>query len=228
VGNYDVEVNNTQRKKNTQRKTAGEKPPKSSRLKTHWITDVRQVEAFAHPARQEIIDRLVASGPLSARELAEGIGRNVTTIYHHLKHLEDVGLIQQMSSEAFARGRPYIIYKPVAPRIRLMRAPTDPELRGARIVGAQAAKEYIQGMTDSRARVSGPNRNLYLGRAVIAPSAKRLKQINELLTTLTELMLTPDPQPGPMLSIGWFLSPLDRNSHPSSGRSTKAKMRARK
>ncbi len=116
-----------------------------------------------------------------------------------------------MSVEAPARGRPYIVYKPIASRIRLMRASADPSLRSsmskwARVVGAQAAKEYIEGMANPQARIDGAARNLYLGRAIIAPSRKRLKQINQLLNELAELMLSQDPAPGPMLSIGWFLT----------------------
>jgi predicted ArsR family transcriptional regulator len=200
--------------------------------KTHWVTDGRQVEAIAHPARQEIVDRLVAAGPMSARELAASIGRNVTTLYHHLKNLEEVGLIEQMSSEALARGRPYVVYKPIAPRIRLIRASADPELRGpmskwARVVGAQVAKEYIKGMVHPEARIDGQARNLYLGRAVIAPSSKRLKQINKLLNELSELMLTQDPTPGPMLSIGWFLAPLDRGIRKSTKGQPKLKKQTR-
>ena len=199
---------------------------------THWVTDGGQVEAIAHPARQEIVDRLVAAGPMSARELAASIGRNVTTLYHHLKQLEEVGLIEQASSEALARGRPYVVYKPIAPRVRLMRAAADPKLRGpmakwARVVGAQAAKEYIEGMVHPEATIDGLARNLYLGRAVIAPSSKRLKQINKLLDELSELMLTQDPTPGPMLSIGWFLAPLDRDIRKSTKRQSKLKKQTR-
>jgi Predicted transcriptional regulator len=78
---------------------------------SYWITDYAQIEALAHPARHEIVDRLSALGPIGARGLAEAIGRKVTTIYHHLQLLERVGLIEVASIETADSGRPFAIYQ---------------------------------------------------------------------------------------------------------------------
>ena len=193
--------------------------------KSYWVSDPRQIEAAGHPARHDIVDRLVALGPLSVRDLATNLGRNVTSIYHHLKHLEKIGLVQSLTPESSKRGRPHLLYKSIAPRIRLVRAAADPSLRAplakwARVVGGQAAKEYIAGMSNPDAVFSGKERNLLLGRGVTTASPERLARINELMDALTELVLTPEPTPGPLVSVGWFLSPLPQ---PSAGKSREKK-----
>jgi predicted ArsR family transcriptional regulator len=200
------------------------KAKKSNKARTYWIEDARQIEAVAHPARQEIIDRLVAVGPMSVREIADTLGRNVTTLYHHLKVLEELGLIKVSSAAAGDRGRPYVVYRAIAPRVRLLRAAMDPKFRGpiskwARVVGAQAAKEYVAGLSHPSAKHVGAERNEYITRFVMAPSRARLARINELLEEVAELAWTQDPDPGPPLSIGWFISPLDR---PNSSRAKRA------
>jgi DNA-binding transcriptional ArsR family regulator len=194
------------------------KAKKSGKATTYWIEDARQIEAVAHPARQEIMDRLVALGPMSVREIADSLGRNVTTLYHHLKVLEELGLIKVSSATAGNRGRPYIVYRAIAPRVRLLHAAMDPKFREpiskwARLVGAQAAKEFVAGLSHESAKHVGAERNLCITRFVIAPSRARLARINELLGEISELVWTQDPNPGPPLSIGWFISPLDRETN---------------
>jgi hypothetical protein len=43
---------------------------------------------------------------------------------------------------------------------------------------------------------------------VAAPSKARLARINALLDELATLVWTPDPNPGPPMSVAWFLAPL--------------------
>jgi predicted ArsR family transcriptional regulator len=151
---------------------------------------------------------------MGVRELAKAIGRRVTTIYHHIQVLEEVGLIEVDSVEPSAGGRPYTIYKARAPRIRLARAAADPKLKRpyakwVRMIGNEAARQHINAL-DHEHFVKGARRNMWIFRIVCSPSEKRLARINELLDELAELAWTPDPNPGPLLSIGWFVSPLGR------------------
>lgn len=177
--------------------------------------------------RHEIVDRLTAMGPTNVRELAGALGRKVTTVYHHLNVLEEAGLIEAMSLEASERGRPFVVYKAVAPRVRLIRAALNPTLhkpmsKWARMVAVQAAREYSGGMRHSGAKNAGPGRNLWLFRLVATPSPGRLKRINQVLDELADLVWNPDPDPGQLLSIAFFISPLEREAHASRpGRRTK-------
>jgi len=182
---------------------------------SYWIRDYGQMEALAHPTRHEIVDRLSAVGPMSVREIARTLGHKVTSVYHHIKLLDEVGLIEVVRSSSADRGRPFIVYRSIAPRVRLTRAAADPKLRApmtkwSKMVTARAGSDYAKALGSPAARLQGPSRNLWLYRVVIAPSPRRLARINELLAELGELVWTADPTPGPLLSIGWFMMPLDR------------------
>jgi hypothetical protein len=80
------------------------------------------------------------------------------------------------------------------------------------MVAVQAAREYSDGMRHGGVKNAGPGRNLWLFRLVATPSARRLKRINQLLDELADLVWNPDPDPGELLSIAFFISPLDREA----------------
>jgi len=167
---------------------------------------------------------------MSVREVARALGRKVTSIYHHIKRLEEVGLIEVVRSSVADRGRPFIVYRSIAPRVRLARAQSDPKLRGpmkkwAKMTMAQAANEYGDALGSHSGRIDGRKRNLWLFRVVSAPSPKRLARINALLDELAELAWTPDAKSGPLISIGWFMMPLVRHGDggPSKTRRKSAK-----
>jgi len=73
--------------------------------RVHWISERSQLLALINPVLHEIIDRLTALGPLSARELALALGRKQTAVYQHLRTLERVGLILKYSSRSSVAGR---------------------------------------------------------------------------------------------------------------------------
>ena len=180
--------------------------------RTYWITERSEVEALASAIRLDIIDWLEASGPLSVRELATALGRKPTAIYHHLKQMEDVGLIKTTQANG-DRGRPAQLYQTVSPVMRLARAPLQPENRDAmarivRTVAGQSAKEYAAAFKSHRSEIVGPGRNHWFFRVVAAPSPQRLAQINKLLDKLTDLIWAPEAQAGELMSFAWVLAPL--------------------
>jgi predicted ArsR family transcriptional regulator len=123
-----------------------------------------------------------------------------------------VSRIERTGSEA---GRPAVIYESVAARIRLARAPRKVEnhpamAQAARATAGQAVKDYERGFAAEHWQIEGPKRNHWFFRVITAPSPERLARINALLDELAELVWTPDPNPGPLMSIAWFLSPLTR------------------
>lgn len=180
---------------------------------TYWIMAPEQVEALASPVRHDICDRLAAMGPLSVRELSRALGRKPTSIYHHLELMIAVGLVHS-SEVRSSRGRPTILYRTIAPRMRMARASEIPENRplvakGARAAAATAANDYARAFGSDRRINMGEGRNHWFFRAVASPSPARLARINVLLDELAELVWQPDPEPGPPMSFAWFLSPLE-------------------
>ncbi len=190
-------------------------PRKLAAPATYWIERADQIEALASPLRHEIGDRIAAQGPISIRDLARAMGRRPTAIYHHVQRLEAVGLVRAARDGAGngARGRPALLYQTIAPRMRLARAGLEPAnrkplARAGRAAAVQAARDYAAGFRAPGWAIEGPGRNHWFFRVVAAPSPARLARINALLDELAELVWTPDPAPGPPMSVAWFLAPL--------------------
>jgi DNA-binding transcriptional ArsR family regulator len=183
----------------------------------YWITRADQLKALQSAVRMDIVDRLVAVGPMSVKDLAAWTGKKATPIYHHLQQLENVGLVKR-THEFGTRGRPAAVYRASGSPVRWARAPLKvsnrkPMARIGRVVASQAAKDYALGFQASNWRIEGPKRNHWVFRCVARPSPKRLEKMNALLNELGELFWTPDPSPGELsVSIACFLSPLQTSS----------------
>jgi predicted ArsR family transcriptional regulator len=177
--------------------------------KIYTITSRRQVEALASPVRLAIVDRLIAQGPLSVRALASLLGRAPTSVYQHLVVLQKLGLVRTAEIRV-GRGRPAAVYQTTAPLIRL--APTfanrSAMTKMSRAIGGQSARDYAKGFKSHRARREGIERNHWLFRLYTSPSPEKLARINRLLDKLIEVIRTPDPDPGRLISVAWFMSPI--------------------
>jgi predicted transcriptional regulator len=185
-----------------------------------WVMRKDQLEALTSTVRHDIIDHLVALGPLSVAGLAMSLQRRPTAVYAHLRRLERVGLVVAVQVRR-RRGRPALLYQAIAPLIRLARAPRDPANRAvmariAKAVASQAAKDYRKAFQRSDCRIEGPARNHWIFRSLSAASPNRLRRINSLLDELARLIWTPDPKPGRLISLTWLLSPIGANPSPRS------------
>lgn len=182
--------------------------------KAYQVATKSQLRALSSVVRHDILDRLVAVGPTSVRDLAMSLGRNPTAIYQHLRVLEKLGLVRATGRVgAGEAGRPAILYQAAGPLIRLTNAARKGENRKeiARVVRAatmQAARDFDAAFTNVTRRVTGPLRNHNFYRAIFAPSKERMQRINELLSELQELTCQPETNPGAPVSIAWFLAPI--------------------
>ena len=77
----------------------------NDRSQTYWIMTPDQLAAMASPRRQDIVDRLAATGPLSVKELAAQIGARPPALYHHIERLLEVGLIVEAGTRTVRRKR---------------------------------------------------------------------------------------------------------------------------
>lgn len=186
--------------------------PTTSRRRTYWILRSDQIAAVTSPLRQEIVDRLAAFGPEGVRELALALGRRPTSIYHHVRRLERVGLLSTVPGDG-TLGRPSVRYATIAPRMRLARAARVPSnwkplRRAAAAAASQSSRDYAKGFGAGHWKIEGAGRNHWFFRVVASPSRGRLREINTLLDRLAELVWAPDPRPGTPISVAWFLAPL--------------------
>jgi DNA-binding transcriptional ArsR family regulator len=178
----------------------------------YWVMRRDQLNAVASAIRHDILDHLVARGPLSVHDLALSLHRKPTAIYSHLQRLQKVDLVVAIRVSR-KRGRPTLLFRPVAPLIRLARAPAKARNRPilariAKTMASQAAADYGKAFQDVDWVIDGPARNHWVFRCMTAPSPRRLAKINQLLDQLTQLIWTPDPKPGRLMSVTWLLSPI--------------------
>jgi len=176
-----------------------------------------QLEALTAPVRHDILDRLIANGPMSASEIAAALGRAATAIYHHLRQLEAVGLVlsERPDGAPVEPGRPGLRYRAVGRVLLATDVSRDPAnnrliARIARAATSQAARDFEIGLASGERIFSGEGRNHTFFRAVGAPSPARLARMNALLDELADLVWSPDPDPGPPISVAWVVAPLQR------------------
>jgi DNA-binding transcriptional ArsR family regulator len=179
----------------------------------YQVVTKAQLRALATTVRHDILDRLIALGPLSVRQLAEALGRRPTAIYQHLKKLEKLGLVRGKRSSGREPGRPAMVYEPAGSMIRLTDAAKQNENRKAlakivRVASMQAARDFEAAFSNPLRKVTGTSRNHTFFRALSTPSPARLARINALLQELEDLTWSPDPSPGPLISVAWFVAPL--------------------
>lgn len=181
-------------------------------MKVHWIKRRDQLEAVTSPIRQDIADRLSAIGPCTVATLASALGYRPTALYRHLAALRRVGLVETFK-EGSSRGRPAVQYRMIAPLVRWSRAPRlarnrSPMIRAAKAMAARATKDYALGFASPDWTIDGPSRNHWAFRLLFKPSRQRLRTINRLLDEVARLAYTPDPRPGPLVSLACLLSPV--------------------
>lgn len=88
--------------------------------------------ALGEPARLAIVDRLVP-GDASPGELGQELGIATNLLAHHLRVLQDAGLIRRVPSEG-DRRRSYVQLRLEDPLVRAAVAPAAPDLVGGRRV----------------------------------------------------------------------------------------------
>ena len=88
--------------------------------------------ALGEPARLSIVDRLVP-GDASPGELGQELGIATNLLAHHLRVLQDAGLIRRVPSEG-DRRRSYVQLRSEDPLVRAAVAPAAPDLVGGRRV----------------------------------------------------------------------------------------------
>jgi DNA-binding transcriptional ArsR family regulator len=200
---------------------------KSARPRTYWILRPDQIRCLASARRQEILDRLVATGPVSVRECAAGLGVAPSALYHHLHRLVAVGLVVAAGSRVVQR-RTERIYAPVAPRVRLagaLQKGVAPKLM-ARVVASlarQMERDFAKASRRQAGVTVGKRRTLGFFRLVGAPDAKTLAAINRHLDQVTELLWNAEGPERRLVALGWVMAPVG----PAAGRPAKPKRRPR-
>jgi DNA-binding transcriptional ArsR family regulator len=147
----------------------------------------RQTATIISPARLEVVEAIAALGRASARELAVYLGRPPGAIYHHVRVLEQAGVI----AEVGRRGprRPEAIYAPVATRLAVP-AGMSPEadrqaLQTIRAVLRQAGRDVDAAFARGAATLKGRFHGAQFSAAL---KPRDVKRVLALLAELDDLL----------------------------------------
>lgn len=192
-------------------------PTKTTRRRprtTYWILRKDQIKCLASSKRQSILDQLCAVGASSVREFSRAIAIKPSAAYHHLQELVEAELVEEVG-ERLVGNRVEKLYQAVAPRMRMLRALSDPDLVTPvrQVVSAmcrQLDRDFALGIEQPGARVSGRARNVGFSRMIGAPDRETLAAINERLDEITALLLKKPGRNGELLAFGWTLAPVPR------------------
>lgn len=178
----------------------------------YWIIEPRQLAEMASARRQDIVDRLAATGPLSIKELAAQIGARPSALYHHVERLLEVELIVPAGWRTVHRKREQL-YAARAKRMRLLRALADgtqQELMETIVASLtrQMDRDFRAGGTSPARRADGPERNYGFFRLIGQPGPADLARINACLAEVAEILWDRRDESAPILCLEWIMAPL--------------------
>ncbi|MRW91771.1 helix-turn-helix domain-containing protein [Duganella sp. FT80W] len=164
---------------------------KKTAINHRAIDDPDLITLLASPVRQEIVDTLAAlGGEASVAELATELGRHADGLYYHLKLLGKSGLIVEMEGDGDERR--YRLAGDVSLPLRLAYK------TGARHQAALrkfahgllqvAEKDFGDALEAEGVVLEGAERQLWAARNKAWLSPDEVKEANQLLERLCELM----------------------------------------
>jgi DNA-binding transcriptional ArsR family regulator len=147
-----------------------------------------QARVLASPARLEIVEAFGALGRASARELAAHLGRSPGAVYHHVRALEQAGIVREVARRPGTR-RPEAVYAATGRRFAVAANPSRAgDQSGAGVLKSvlrQAARDADRGLAAGPEALKDRFHGLQLS-AVLAPADVRrvLRRLAEIETTL--------------------------------------------
>lgn len=148
---------------------------------TRQLTTAAQFQALAHPLRQRVL-RVLATEPMTNRQLAERLGVAPGRLHFHVRMLERAGLIEIAESRPKG-GVVEKYYRPVANRfVGAIELPNN-EGDGRELVRSAltAALDEYRAATDA---FGDAPPSVMLGHEQAAVSTDRLKRIQSHLTAI--------------------------------------------
>jgi predicted transcriptional regulator len=160
----------------------------------------------------DIVDHLAGRGPMPIKILAHGIGREPSSIYHHVRLLVSVGLVIETGARVENR-KSEKLYATPAPRMRVKKALGDRRNKAVmrKIVGAlarESERDVVRGLDHPRAKTDGAARNLGFFRLVNRVDRRALERVNALLDEVGEILWRAPAPDGDVVTLTWTIAPL--------------------
>jgi DNA-binding transcriptional ArsR family regulator len=178
----------------------------------HFLTEA-QLESLNSPIRLAIIQRLEVDKKATVRDLAHRMGRAATALYHHIRELEEVGLLR-IAGERKGTRRPEAVYAMVAPYLSSAKAVKTEKgreiySRSSGRVADAAARAFSSAVQHGDARFDGANRNAAIRFYVLRADKKKLARLNQILRALEEIACH-SCEEGEEIQLSILLSPIGK------------------
>lgn len=184
----------------------------------HFLTDA-QLESLNSPVRLAIIQRLELDKQATVRELAHRMGKAATALYHHIRELEEIGLLRVVGEKKGTR-RPEAVYATVSPYLSSAEAVKTEKGReiysraGGRVADA-AARAFSSAVQHGDTRFNGPYRNAAVRFYVLRTDKKKLARLNQILQELEEIACQ-SCEEGEEIQLSVLLSPISSRKKTAS------------
>ena len=165
------------------------------------MKEAHEVGALTSPTRHAVYRVILGQGEASVREIAAQLGNHPASLYKHIDHLEEAGLIAEVGTRATGKrdARVFAVAK------RLIKYQSDnPELIEAlnQFIQSElrhAGRKIAQSFEEGTAVTSGKGRDTYFGSSFGWLTDEELAELNDLLDRMTELMDGKPRRPGTRL-----------------------------
>jgi DNA-binding transcriptional ArsR family regulator len=196
------------------------KKPKNGELpETFWIEDLDSLRALADPTRLQIIELLLE--PLSVKEIAEEMAVPRTRLYHHIKTLEQNGLIRVVG-ERKARALNERVYVAAAKEFRpgpgILEEATGDEMGEALLTTVldTTRADFIRAVRAGIVRLDeiGERQLLAVGRCLVRLPAVKAEKFAREVEDLVKRMNEEDTQADedPVFAFAFVFYPTKRRT----------------
>lgn len=172
--------------------------------------------ALASPFRLELLGLFAGESGLSVSDMARLTGRPATSLYHHLRVLEEAGILAESGTRP--KGKRFeSVYEVVESRLELELEAGDPQsgnelVRTMRSALRMAERDFVAAIEREDLVDEGPARNCVGLRMHVRASPEFLAALNERLLAIDALLAGHAHQePGPedqFISLTYALLPL--------------------
>lgn len=197
--------------------------------KEFLIESPSALRALTSPIRQEIVDAVVAAGPVTIASLARHLGRAPDSLYFHVRRLLAVGLLVEREAERKGRHVAAVYDVPGRP-IRIgyqgrLGKPSGRRSINAVVQGAirLGARDFARAVDGGKASASGADRELWGGRAKGWVSEEELVELNTLIDRASAILHAGRPGKGRRaVSFTFVLAPVKPSPRAPKARGDRA------
>jgi predicted ArsR family transcriptional regulator len=156
----------------------------------HFLTQA-QLGSLTSPIRLAIVQRLEIDRQATARELADRMGRPVTSLYHHIKQMAEIGLLRVTGQRKGSR-RPEAVYAMVADylssaEVVKTRAGKKTYGRAVLRVAEASARTFSAAMERGNPVFDGERRNAMVRFYLLRADKQKIARLNTLLDELDDV-----------------------------------------